>query len=184
MLGCQVTQTHLSLIAHTWPLFDQSRSYTPCVPPAQLTSKQVLAWLIYLNVISNVEDIKDAKKHLYSMKFKSQLRKYQLNRSSRTVVGKIKGRLANYPNELSGKWLEILREPSRQKLVCKKSNSCKIQGMSKTSEIHAAYSVQDNVEDVENIKTSHNRFLTDFLEFIWLLSKTSKMYVYKLQCRS
>ena len=30
----------------------------------------------------------------------------------------------------------------------------------------AAYSVQDNVEDVENIKTSHNRFLTDFLEFI------------------
>ena len=39
-------------------------------------------------------------------------------------------------------------------------------------EIHAVYSVQDNVED---IKTSHNRFLTDFLEFISLLSKTSKM---------
>ena len=33
MLGCQVTQTHLSLIAHIWPLFDQSRSCTPCVPP-------------------------------------------------------------------------------------------------------------------------------------------------------
>ena len=32
--------------------------------------------------------------------------------------------------------------------------------------LHAAYSVQDNVEDVEDIKTSHNRFLTDFLEFI------------------
>ena len=32
--------------------------------------------------------------------------------------------------------------------------------------LHAAYSVQDNVKDVEDIKTSHNRFLTDFLEFI------------------
>ena len=41
--------------------------------------------------------------------------------------------------------------------------------------LHAAYSVQDNVEDVEDIKTSHNRFLTDFLEFISLLSKMSKM---------
>ena len=50
--------------------------------------------------------------------------------------------------------------------------------------LHAAYSVQDNVEDVKDIKTSHNRFLTDFLEFIWLLSKTSKMYVYELQWRS
>ena len=29
--------------------------------------------------------------------------------------------------------------------------------------LHAAYSVQDNVEDVKDIKTSHNRFLTDFL---------------------
>ena len=29
--------------------------------------------------------------------------------------------------------------------------------------LHAAYSVQDNVEDVEDIKTSHNRFLTNFL---------------------
>ena len=41
--------------------------------------------------------------------------------------------------------------------------------------LHAACSVQNNVEDVEDIKTSHNRFLTDFLEFISLLSKTSKM---------
>ena len=41
MLGYQVTQTHLSLIARTWALFDQSRSCTPCVPPAQLTSKLV-----------------------------------------------------------------------------------------------------------------------------------------------
>ena len=47
--------------------------------------------------------------------------------------------------------------------------------------LHAAYSVQDNVEDVEDIKTSHNSFLTDFLEFIWLLLKTLKMYVYELQ---
>ena len=41
--------------------------------------------------------------------------------------------------------------------------------------LHAAYSVQDNVKDAEDIKTSHNRFLTDFLEFISLLSKMSKM---------
>ena len=41
--------------------------------------------------------------------------------------------------------------------------------------LHAACSVQNNVEDIEDIKTSHNRFLTDFLQFISLLSKTSKM---------
>ena len=49
--------------------------------------------------------------------------------------------------------------------------------------LHAACSVQTNVEDIKDIKTSHNRFLTDFLEFISLLSKTLKMCVYKLQCR-
>ena len=38
-------------------------------------------------------------------------------------------RLASYANELYGKWLEILREPSGQKLVCEKSNFCQIQGM-------------------------------------------------------
>ena len=37
--------------------------------------------------------------------------------------------LANYANELSGKWLEILREPSCQKLVCEKSKFHKIQGI-------------------------------------------------------
>ena len=31
------------------------------------------------------------------------------------------------------------------------------------------------VEYVEDIKTSHNRFLTDFLDFIPLLSELSKM---------
>ena len=31
------------------------------------------------------------------------------------------------------------------------------------------------VEDVEDIKTSHNRFLIDFLEFIPLLSEMSQM---------
>ena len=41
--------------------------------------------------------------------------------------------------------------------------------------LHAACSVQNNVEDVLDIKTSHNRFLTDFLEFISLLSEMSKM---------
>ena len=53
--------------------------------------------------------------------------------------------------------------------------------MLKMSKIHAACSVQNKVKDVEDIKTSHNRFLTDFLEFISLLSETSKKY--ELQCR-
>ena len=35
--------------------------------------------------------------------------------------------------------------------------------------------MQNNVKDVEYIKTSHNTFLTDFLEFISLLSEMSKM---------
>ena len=56
-----------------------------------------------------------------------------VNVSSRTAVSKDQTvnqvRLANYANELSGKWLEILRKTSRQKLVCEKSNFCKIQGM-------------------------------------------------------
>ena len=29
--------------------------------------------------------------------------------------------------------------------------------------LHAACSVQNNVKDVEDIKTSHNRFLSDFI---------------------
>ena len=41
--------------------------------------------------------------------------------------------------------------------------------------LHAVCSVQDNVKDIKDIKTSHNRFLTDFLEFISLLSETSNM---------
>ena len=41
--------------------------------------------------------------------------------------------------------------------------------------LYAACSVQNNVEDVEDIKTGHNRFLTDFLKFISLLLETSKM---------
>ena len=40
--------------------------------------------------------------------------------------------------------------------------------------LHAACSVQNNVEDVKDIKTSH---LTDFLKFISLLLETSKMCV-------
>ena len=35
--------------------------------------------------------------------------------------------------------------------------------------------MQNNVEDVEDIKISHNKFLTDFLEFISLLSEMLKM---------
>ena len=55
------------------------------------------------------------------------------NPQSRVDVGKDQKvnqvRLVNYANELSGKWLELLKKSSRQKLVCEKSNFCKIQGM-------------------------------------------------------
>ena len=47
--------------------------------------------------------------------------------------------------------------------------------MSETSKIHAACSLQNNAKDIEDIKTSHNRFLTDFLEFFSLLSKMLRM---------
>ena len=40
---------------------------------------------------------------------------------------------------------------------------------------HAACFVQNNVKDVEDIKKTYNRFLTDFLKFISLLSETLKM---------
>ena len=41
--------------------------------------------------------------------------------------------------------------------------------------LYAACSVQNNVKDIEDIKTSHNRFLTDFLKFISLLLEMLKM---------
>ena len=47
--------------------------------------------------------------------------------------------------------------------------------MPKMSKIHAACSVQNNVKDVEDITTSRNRFLTDFLEFISLMLEMSKI---------
>ena len=94
-----------------------------------------------LNVISmSTLLIRAKKKHVLSqwnlranwgnnLKYPPRL----LNRSSRTAVSKDQRvnqvRLANYANELSGKWLELLRKPSHQKLVCKKNNFCKIQGM-------------------------------------------------------
>ena len=68
---------------------------------------------------------------------------------SRVLVGRDQRdnlvRLANYANELSGKWLEILIESSRQKLVCEKSKFCKIQGMSILL-IHAACCMQRDKE--------------------------------------
>ena len=108
-------------------------------------------WSSNLNVISNIEDIKDT--HVLSqsnlranwdqqtVKMEKKPPKW-VDVSSRTSVSRDQRinyvRLANYANELSGKWLEILREPSCQKLVCEKSKFCKIQGMSKTSKIHGA----------------------------------------------
>ena len=41
MLGCQLTHTLLNLIAHTWSRSDQLESCTPCVPPAQSSSRLV-----------------------------------------------------------------------------------------------------------------------------------------------
>ena len=141
MLGCQVTQTHLSLTAHIWPWFDQSRSCTPCVPPAQSSSRLVWAWLIYskwlnLNVISMLT-LSIQPKHIFTQ---WNLRANWSNRQwkspivlSRVDVGKDQRvnqvRFTNYANELSGKWLELLRKPSHQKLGCEKSKFCKIQGV-------------------------------------------------------
>ena len=46
MLEYQLPHTCLSLITHTWPILDQSKSCTPCEPPAQSSKR-----LIYLNVM-------------------------------------------------------------------------------------------------------------------------------------
>ena len=79
--------------------------------------------------------------------------------TSRVLLVKIKGLSFG---QLSGKWLEILRESSCQKLVCEKSNFCKIQGMSEGSKLIAAccmlarlYEIS-YVERVERNKNSHN----------------------------
>ena len=42
--------------------------------------------------------------------------------------------------------------------------------------LHAACSLQNNVKDVNDIKTSHDRFITDFIEFISFLSKKCMNY--------
>ena len=42
--------------------------------------------------------------------------------------------------------------------------------------LHAACSLQNNVKDVEDIKTSHNRFLTDFIDFFSFLLKMCMNY--------
>ena len=70
-------------------------------------------------------------------------------------------------SQLLGQWLKIWRKLSCQKVVCGKSKFCKIQGMLKMSKMHATCSLQNNVEDIEAI--------TDFIEFIYFFSKTSKM---------
>ena len=111
--------------------------------------------------------------------------------SSRTAVGKDQRvnqvRLANYANELSGKWLEILRKSSHQKLVCEKSKFCKIQGMSKGSKLHAAWYLArfyeiSYVEGVERNKNSHN---TVDIRHLSLMLKESKVHsIYKVDSNS
>ena len=75
-LGDQLHQTCPSLIAHTWPIFDPSRSCTPCEPPMPWTNELVWACQIGgLNVICNFDTVNTGQKEtcLYSVKFKSQL---------------------------------------------------------------------------------------------------------------
>ena len=93
-----------------------------------------------------------------------------------------KGMLANYANELSGKWLEILKKSSCQKLVCKKSSFCKIQGMSEVSKVHAAcYPARVNKYYVEGvwrnkiiINTVINKYLRLHLRLLFVMSEVSK----------
>ena len=44
--------------------------------------------------------------------------------------------------------------------------------------LHAAYSVQNNVEDIKDIKTSHNRF-----PWVYFIIVKDVEDVYELQCR-
>ena len=69
MLGCQLPQTCLSLIAYTWPIFDLSRSCTPYEPPAQLTKELVWAWQMIECTVICQKGSKEVKTRLYSMKF-------------------------------------------------------------------------------------------------------------------
>ena len=76
ILGCQLTHTHLSLIACTWPWFDPSRSCTPCEPPAQSSSRLVWTWQIEYfecNLYVDTVDMSQKEICLISMRFKSQL---------------------------------------------------------------------------------------------------------------
>ena len=76
------------------------------------------------------------------------------------------GKIGHYVNviigHLTGKWLEILIKPFCQKLECRKTPFCKIQGMSNVSKKHAAYSRKVHtavfVIVVEDFKdgTNHN----------------------------
>ena len=111
MLGCQLTHTLLNLIAHTWPESDQLRSCTPCVPHAQ--SQRDHDQIRYSNInLSNfnVEDIKDAKTCLISLKSRSELRELPPNQLKLDTIWypgycwqRSKEKMVNYANELSGK---------------------------------------------------------------------------------
>ena len=66
------------------------------------------------------------------------------------MIGNIK---ETFPPKTSLRLKQLLQDPGYVKDI-------------RDALLHVAYSVQDKVEDVKDIKTSHNRFLTDFLEFI------------------
>ena len=131
MLGYQLTHTLLNLIAHTWPGSDQLGSCTPGVPHAQSSRETGLGMIRsdkYQFVSNfNVDTVDTAKKHVFTQ---WNLRANWSNRleiqgmstlsthacwkiPSRVLVGKDQRdnlvRLANYANELSGKWLENIK---------------------------------------------------------------------------
>ena len=89
-----------------------------------------------------------------------------------------KGMLANYENELSGKWLEILKKSSCQKLVCEKSNFCMIQGMLEGLKVHAAWYparlYKYYVEGVERNKIIINEYLRLHFRLLFVMSEVSK----------
>ena len=157
MLGCKLTHTLLNLIARTWPRSDQLRSCTPCVPHAQSSKRLGMIRSDKYQFVMSIQLIQP--KHVFTQwnlraNWSNRLEIWGMSTlsiqacwksPSRVLVSRDQRdnlvRLANYANELSGKWLEILIESSHQKLVCEKSKFCKIQGMSILS-IHVACCMQ------------------------------------------
>ena len=140
-------ESNSSYLARIWSIMELYSLCASCTVIKKTGLGMIRSDTVNINLSNfNVEDVEDAKTRLISMKSVSELRKLLTFPAKPVKTGhsdiqdscrqRSKERMVSYANELSGKWLEILRKLSRQKLVCEKSNSCKIQGMSKTSKIH------------------------------------------------